>query len=250
MPKKYQAEKIVPYQGDESKSAQIERMFDSIAHSYDKLNITLSMGIDRLWRRSAMKALQAYEPARILDVATGTGDLAILEAKKLNPDNVTGIDLSEGMLAIGRQKVEEAGLGNKITLDCQDCLDLKFADNTFDAITVAFGVRNFEELEKGFNEMYRVLKPGGVLLVLELSTPEHFPMKQLYNFYSSTVIPLFGRLVSKDRSAYDYLNKSVKAVPQGEEMASIFRKVGFSNVRFDQYTFGICTNYMGEKISK
>lgn len=247
MPKKYQAEKIVPYQGKESKTTQIEQMFDSIAHSYDQLNITLSMGIDRLWRRSAMKTLRPYAPAQILDVATGTGDLAILEARKLKPQRVTGVDLSEGMLAIGRQKVKAAGLEELVVLECQDCLNLQFADNSFDAITVAFGVRNFEDLEKGFAEMYRVLKPGGVLLVLELSTPQRFPMKQLYNFYSATVIPFFGRMISKDRSAYDYLNKSVQAVPQGEEMASIFRNVGFRNVVFDRYTFGICTNYRGEK---
>ena len=247
MPKKYQAEKIVPYQDKESKTSQIERMFDSIAHSYDRLNITFSMGIDRIWRRRAIKALRPYAPQRILDVATGTGDLAILAARSLKPQQVTGIDLSEGMLHIGRRKVEAAGLNKQIHLECQDCLNLQFEDNTFDAITVAFGVRNFEELEKGFSEMYRVLKPGGVLLVLELSTPQRFPMKQLYTFYSATVIPLFGRLISKDHSAYDYLNKSVQVVPQGEEMASIFSKSGFRNVRFDRYTFGICTNYIGEK---
>ncbi|MEG0948431.1 MAG: bifunctional demethylmenaquinone methyltransferase/2-methoxy-6-polyprenyl-1,4-benzoquinol methylase UbiE [Bacteroidales bacterium] len=247
MPKKYQAEKIVPYQGKESKTTQIERMFDSIAHSYDKLNVTLSMGIDRLWRRSALKSLKPYAPKQILDVATGTGDLAILAARKLKPQRVTGIDLSEGMLAIGRQKVSKAGLDHLVVMECQDCLNLQFEDNSFDAITVAFGVRNFEELEKGFAEMYRVLKPGGVLLVLELSTPQSFPMKQLYAFYSFTVIPFLGRMISKDRSAYEYLNKSVKAVPQGEVMASIFRNVGFRNVCFDKYTFGICTNYRGEK---
>lgn len=247
MTQKYKAEKIVPYQSEEAKSKQIEQMFDSIAHSYDQLNITMSMGIDRLWRRSAMKSLKPYAPKQILDVATGTGDLAILEAKQLKPQRVTGIDLSEGMLAIGRQKVKAAGLEELVVMECQDCLNLKFADNTFDAITVAFGVRNFEDLEKGFAEMYRVLKPGGVLLVLELSTPQRFPMKQLYTFYSATVIPTVGNWISKDRSAYEYLNKSVQAVPQGEEMASIFRRVGFRDVVFDQYTFGICTNYRGVK---
>ncbi|MEG1586473.1 MAG: bifunctional demethylmenaquinone methyltransferase/2-methoxy-6-polyprenyl-1,4-benzoquinol methylase UbiE, partial [Bacteroidales bacterium] len=222
-------------------------MFDSIAHSYDQLNITLSMGIDRIWRRRAMAALKPYAPKQMLDVATGTGDLAILSAQRLKPKRVTGIDLSEGMLAIGRQKVQRAGLEQLVVMECQDCLNLQFEDNSFDAITVAFGVRNFEDLEKGFREMYRVLKPGGVLLVLELSTPQRFPMKQLYTFYSATVIPFFGRLISKDRAAYDYLNKSVQVVPQGEEMASIFRNTGFKQVRFSRYTFGICTNYMGEK---
>lgn len=244
---KYKAEKIKPYNGEESKTTQVERMFDSIAVTYDKLNITLSLGIDRIWRRKALNTLKAYAPRQILDVATGTGDLAILTAKRLSPEKVTGIDLSEGMLAVGRQKVKAEGLEAVIDMECQDCLNLQFADNTFDAITVAFGVRNFENLEKGFAEMYRVLKPGGVLLVLELSTPEHFPMKQLYGFYSNTVIPTVGKMISKDASAYDYLNKSVKAVPQGEVMADIFRQVGFRNVQFTGYTFGICTNYRGVK---
>lgn len=244
---KYKAEKVTPYNGSESKTTQVERMFDSIAVTYDKLNITLSMGIDRIWRRLALNTLRPFAPAVVLDVATGTGDLAILTAKRLKPQRVVGIDLSEGMLKVGREKVKAKGLEGIISMECQDCLDLQFPDNTFDAITVGFGVRNFESLEKGFAEMYRVLKPGGVLLVLELSTPERFPMKQLYDFYSSTVIPAVGKMVSKDASAYDYLNKSVKVVPQGDAMAGIFRKVGFRDVRFDPYTFGICTNYRGVK---
>ncbi|MEG1616381.1 MAG: bifunctional demethylmenaquinone methyltransferase/2-methoxy-6-polyprenyl-1,4-benzoquinol methylase UbiE [Bacteroidales bacterium] len=244
---KYKAEKINPYNGDESKSAQIERMFDSIAVTYDKLNVTLSMGIDRIWRRKALNSLKPFAPQRILDVATGTGDLAILIAKRLKPRQVVGVDLSEGMLAVGREKVQKEGLEKVISMEWQDCLDLQFPDNSFDAITVAFGVRNFENLEKGYAEMYRVLKPGGVLMVLELSTPQHFPMKQLYNFYSAVVIPTVGKIISKDARAYDYLNESVKAVPQGELMAGIFRTVGFKEVKFNRYTFGICTNYRGIK---
>ena len=247
MPKKYKAEKVLPYEDKAPKTTQIKRMFDSIAHSYDMLNRTLSFGIDKIWRNNAMKALRPFAPKRILDVATGTGDLAILAARKLKPESVVGIDLSQGMLDVGVTKVAKAGLSGVVTMECQDCLNLTFEDNSFDAITVAFGVRNFENLEKGYAEMYRVLKPGGVLLVLELSTPQKFPMKQLYKFYSSTIIPLFGRLVSKDRSAYDYLNKSVQVVPQGEAMAEIFRKQGFRDVKFKEYTFGICTNYMGVK---
>ncbi len=247
MPKKYKAEKILPYQEDGSKTSQIKRMFDSIAHSYDALNKMLSLGIDRLWRANAMRSLKPYAPQQMLDVATGTGDLAILAAQKLKPTHIVGVDLSPGMLAVGQEKVDKAGLNGVVSMACEDCMQLSFADNTFDAITVAFGVRNFERLAQGYEEMYRVLKPGGVLLVLELSTPEHAPMKQLYQFYSATVIPFVGRLVSKDRSAYDYLNKSVKAVPQGEEMAEIFRQVGFKEVHFERYTFGICTNYMGVK---
>ena len=180
-------------------------------------------------------------------VATGTADLAILASRRLDSEKVTGIDLSEGMLSVGRKKVEKENLSGKITLLCQDCLKMEFADNSFDAVTVAFGVRNFEDLEKGYREMYRVLKPGGVLMVLELSTPQAFPMKQLYNFYSSQLIPFVGRIISDDGEAYDYLNKSVKAVPQGDEMLSIFKKAGFKETIHYRYTSGICTNYMGVK---
>lgn len=247
MDKKYKAEKIVPYNSEEAKSKQVKNMFDSIAATYDKLNITLSFGIDRIWRRKALASLKKFEPKKMLDVATGTGDLAILAYKKLRPDNIVGIDLSEGMLKVGREKIEAEKLQNFISLDCQDCLNLNFEDNTFDAITVGFGVRNFENIQKGYAEMYRVLKPGGVLMVLELSTPEKFPMKQLYKFYSSTVIPTIGNIISKDKKAYDYLNQSIKAVPQGEDMARIFKNVGFRNVEFTRYTFGICTKYSGIK---
>ena len=247
MDKKYKAEKIVPYNSEEAKSKQVKNMFDSIAATYDKLNITLSFGIDRIWRRKALASLKKFEPKKMLDVATGTGDLAILAYKKLRPDNIVGIDLSEGMLKVGREKIEAEKLQNFISLDCQDCLNLNFGDNTFDAITVGFGVRNFENIQKGYAEMYRVLKPGGVLMVLELSTPEKFPMKQLYKFYSSTVIPTIGNIISKDKKAYDYLNQSIKAVPQGEDMARIFKNVGFRNVEFTRYTFGICTKYSGIK---
>lgn len=207
----------------------------------------MTFGIDRIWRRKAIESLLPYRPQKLLDVATGTGDLAILAAKILKPQQVVGIDLSEGMLAIGRQKIEAKQLDHKIVMTCQDCLNLQFPDQSFDAITVAFGVRNFENLEKGFAEMYRVLKPGGVLMVLELSTPQQFPIKQLYNLYSERVIPAIGQIISKDRSAYDYLNKSVKAVPQGNEMASIFSKVGFKQVSFKTYTLGVCSNYIGVK---
>lgn len=247
MTKQYKAEKIVPYNDNEAKTKQVKTMFDSIAKTYDKLNITLSFGIDRIWRRKALAALKKHSPSTILDVATGTGDLAILAYKKLSPEKITGIDLSEGMLEVGREKVAKENLENNITLLCQDCLNLEFADNTFDAVTVGFGVRNFENISKGYAEMFRVLKPGGVLMVLELSTPEKFPMNILYNFYSSKVIPTVGKLVSSDTKAYSYLNQSIRAVPQGEEMAAIFRNVGFKTVKFSRYTFGICTCYIGIK---
>ena len=247
MTQQYKAEKVLPYDDGASKTSQVERMFDSIAQTYDSLNITLSFGIDRLWRRRALKTLAARGPKQVLDVATGTGDFAILAARRLRPERVLGIDLSEGMLSVGRRKVEREGLQNVIELEAQDCLNLQLPDETFDAVTVAFGVRNFEDIERGYREMHRVLRPGGTLLVLELSTPERAPMKQLYGFYSSRVIPFVGRLFSKDHSAYDYLNRSVQAVPQGEGMAQIFRNAGFRDVSFRRYTFGICTCYVGTK---
>ncbi len=244
---KYKAEKVLPYNSEEAKTKQVSRMFDSIAITYDKLNITLSFGIDRLWRRAALSTLKKFHPKTILDVATGTGDLAILTAKKLSPDKIIGVDISQGMLNVGKQKVSEHKLDNIIDMQCQDCLNLNFEDNTFDAITIGFGARNFESLEKGYAELLRVLKPGGVLMVLELSTPQYFPMKQLFSFYSSTVIPFLGKLISKDKSAYTYLNDSVKAVAQGKEMEQAFLNVGFSSVSSQRFTFGICSNYIGIK---
>ena len=244
---KYKAEKVLPYNNEEAKNVQISRMFDSIAHSYDELNIALSMGIDRIWRRRAMKALKKFSPQTVIDVATGTGDLAILTARKVSPSKIVGVDISQGMLEVGREKVIRHNLQGIIDMQCQDCLNLDFPDNSFDAATIAFGARNFENLEKGYSELYRVLKPGGVLMVLELSTPQRFPMKQLFSFYSSVFIPFIGRLVSKDQKAYAYLNDSVKVVPQGKEMEQAFSNVGFSKVSSKRYTFGICSNYIGVK---
>lgn len=243
----YQAEKIVPYESTENKGVQVERMFDSIAENYDTLNHTLSMGIDRGWRKKGLKALKSLNPQSILDIATGTGDLAIQANRILAPQKIVGIDISEGMMEVGRQKVAKLGLSDKITFEKQDCMALDIADNTFDAAMVAFGVRNFENLDKGIQEILRVLRPGGKLMILELSTPRHFPMKQGYWIYSKLFIPTIGRLISKDRTAYSYLPKSIEAFVQGKEMVNVLTKNGFKNAKCKTYTFGICSMYIGEK---
>ena len=243
----YPQEHIKPYGADGKKSEQVEEMFDNIAPAYDKLNHTLSMGIDRSWRRKAIKYLRPFRPRRIMDVATGTGDFAILACRELQPDSLIGTDISEGMMNVGREKVKKEGLSDKISFAREDCTSLSFADNRFDAITVAFGIRNFEDLDKGLSEMCRVLKPGGHLVILELTTPDRFPMKQLFAIYSKIVIPLLGKLLSKDNSAYHYLPDTIKVFPQGEVMKGVISKAGFGEVHFRRLTFGICTLYTATK---
>ena len=241
------AEEVKPYDQDAAKTGQVREMFNSIAPAYDVMNRMMTMGIDTIWRRKAVDMLRDYNPRRILDVATGTGDLAFLIDQRLKPDTLLGIDLSEGMLSVAREKAAERGVADRVSFAIEDCLSLSLPDNSYDAITVAYGVRNFENLKQGFAEMYRVLSPGGVLCVIELSTPEHFPFRQLYKFYTYTIIPLVGRIISRDKQAYSYLPRSVAAVAQGEEMLDIFRSVGFKNCHLRRLTFGACTIYMGEK---
>lgn len=222
-------------------------MFDNIAPTYDTLNHRLSWDIDKGWRKKAIKRLLPYHPNKILDIATGTGDFAILATRMLKPQSVTGVDISEGMMQIGRGKVRQEGMQDIISFHKEDCLNLSFTAETFDAVTAAFGIRNFQDLEKGLNEMYRVLKTGGHLCIIELTTPVLFPMKQLFRFYSTYILPGYGRLVSKDESAYEYLNKTIAAFPQGETMMEILKKIGFSSTSFKRLTFGICTMYLAEK---
>ncbi len=243
----YPQEHIKPYGDDGKKSEQVEQMFDNIAPAYDMLNHTLSLGIDRSWRRKAIKWLRPFQPKRMMDVATGTGDFAILACRMLQPDELTGTDISEGMMNVGRDKVKKAGLADKISFAREDCTSLSFADNRFDAITVAFGIRNFEDLDKGLSEMCRVLAPGGHLVILELTTPDRFPMKQLFTIYSKVVIPVLGKLFSKDNSAYRYLPETIRAFPQGEVMKGVIARAGFSQVQFKRLTFGICTLYTATK---
>lgn len=241
------AEKINPYDDSRCKTEQVQEMFDSIAPAYDFMNRAMTFGIDKLWRAKAVKMINRQSPKTILDVATGTGDLAIKLAKTLNIEKVTGIDLSEGMITVGRKKINEAGLSNKIELEQGDCLALPFADNSFDCITVAYGVRNFERLEAGYKEMQRVLKDGGMLCVIELSTPTSPIVKPLYKFYTRYIIPFVGRLVSKDVRAYSYLPESIAAVPQGTEMLALMRNAGFADCKYRPLTFGTCTIYTAFK---
>ena len=243
----YPQQHIKPYNEEGKKTEQVERMFDNIAHAYDKLNHTLSLGIDRSWRRKAIAWLRPFHPQRMMDVATGTGDFAILACRKLQPAELIGTDISEGMMNVGREKVKQAHLSNKISFVREDCTSLSFADESFDAVTVAFGIRNFDGLDKGLSEICRVLVSGGHLVILELSTPDRFPMKQLFSVYSKVVIPLLGKCISKDNSAYTYLPQSIRAFPQGEIMQGVIRKAGFSEVRFRRLTFGICTLYIAKK---
>jgi demethylmenaquinone methyltransferase/2-methoxy-6-polyprenyl-1,4-benzoquinol methylase len=222
-------------------------MFDNIAPTYDTLNHRLSWDIDRGWRKKAIRQLAPHRPQTILDVATGTGDFAILSAQMLKPQTLIGADISEGMMEIGRQKVKERGLDSIITFERQDCLALSYPDEQFDAVTAAFGIRNFADLDQGLREMQRVLRKGGHLSIVELTTPVSFPMKQLFKIYSHTVLPIYGRLISRDASAYSYLTRTIEAFPQGERMVEILTRAGFSQARFKRLTFGICTMYLATK---
>lgn len=243
----YGSERILPYNGEEHKGSQVRRMFDSIAGTYDLLNHTLSFGIDRIWRGKGIAFLRPFAPRTILDIATGTGDLALAMCKKLRPERVIGADISEGMMAVARRKAMDAGCAGRVSFERQDCVALTYADNSFDAVTAAFGVRNFEHIEQGIAEMYRVLKPGGHVMILELSTPERFPMRQLYRIYSTTVIPLIGRMLSREKAAYRYLPASVRVVPQGKVMTDLLSRVGFDEAEARTLTFGICSLYTGVK---
>ena len=240
------AEAVKPYHQQGSKKEQVAGMFNNIAHRYDFLNRSLSLGIDVLWRRKAIAQLEGQKPEMILDVATGTADLA-LEAIRLNPKKIIGIDISVGMLEIGREKIAKRRLSDRIELVEADSQNMPFADNTFDAVTVAFGVRNFENPVTGLNEIYRVLHEGGKLVVLEFSQPRKFPIRQLYWFYFNHILPFFGRLFSKDDSAYTYLPESVKAFPDGNGFLQIMSEAGFKCNTSKPLTFGISSIYTGLK---
>lgn len=228
------------------KKEAVEAMFDDIAPRYDLLNRILSMGIDQSWRDEAVRMLADDRPKRILDVATGTGDLAV-KALDLDPDTVVGVDISEEMLARGREKIDALGLSDRVTLRRGDAEKLPFSDAQFDAALVAFGVRNFEDLRCGLEEIRRVLRPGAPLVVLEFSRPSAFPIKQLYYFYSHAILPVVGRLVSKNPAAYRYLPASVDVFPAGERFADELREAGYTDVRIKPLTFGIASIYRGRK---
>lgn len=240
----YDQENIKPYSQEGEKGAQVELMFDNIAPTYDLLNHLLSFGIDRHWRRAALRSLKPYAPKHMLDMATGTGDFALLAMRMLKPDSLLGADLSEGMIEVARKKAKGV---QGITFEKHDCMQLALADNSFDAATVAYGVRNFPDLELGLSELLRVLKPGGRLVIIELTSPKSFPMKQLFWLYSHIFMPLVGKIISHDSSAYAYLPATMEAFPQGEVMQEILRKVGYTDVKFKRYTFGLSTLYTAAK---
>ncbi|MDE5941599.1 MAG: bifunctional demethylmenaquinone methyltransferase/2-methoxy-6-polyprenyl-1,4-benzoquinol methylase UbiE [Muribaculaceae bacterium] len=240
-------ETIKPYDGKRPKTEQVEEMFNSIAPAYDFMNRAMTFGIDKLWRSKAVGMVRRHAPARLLDVATGTGDLAIKLARKLPSAHITGIDLSEGMLEIGRKKVDKAGLTERITMTKADCLALPFADGEFDCVTVAYGVRNFEHLDRGYAEMARVLRPGGMLCVIELSVPDGCIVRPLYKLYTRRIIPVFGRMISDDPRAYTYLPESIAAMPQGEKMLRMMEEAGLTHAALNKLTFGTCTIYTALK---
>ena len=239
--------KVKPYNKEESsKKEEVAEMFDNISKRYDFLNHFLSMGIDKIWRKKAVKILKKYKPQIILDIATGTGDFAI-SAMRTKPAKIVGLDLSEGMLEVWRKKMKKKGLDDTIEMIQGDSENLPFEDNFFDGYTVGFGVRNFENLEKGLSEMLRVLKPGAPGIILEFSKPKKFPVKQSFNFYSKYIIPKVGKSISKDAAAYSYLPESVAAFPEGKAFEEIMAKVGYKNISSKLVSGGIATIYVGEK---
>ena len=244
----YYAEKLVPYTDrNEAKSEQIKYMFDEIAPRYDQLNHLMSFGLDKVWRKQGLLKLKDLNPQTILDVATGTGDLAIKAFKLLKPKLILGIDISEGMMEIGRQKVAAKGLSEQIKFEWQDCSSLQLGPETFDAVMMAFGIRNFENTDIALQNILNVLRPGGKLMILELSTPGHFPMKQAYYVYSRFIIPTIGRNIAKNKDAYKYLPKSIAAFPQNKALKTILEKNGFRLVQYKKLFPGVCTLYLAIK---
>lgn len=237
---------VKPYNSQKSKKEEVAEMFNNISSRYDFLNHFFSLGIDKRWRKKVIKMLRPLNPKKILDIATGTGDFAIA-ALKLNPDKVTGIDISTGMLEAGRKKTSIHEKRNYIELLEGDSENIQFPDNYFDAITVGFGVRNFENLEKGLKEMHRVLKPGGMAMILEFSKPKSFPIKQVFGFYSKRIMPALGKKISKDARAYTYLPESVQAFPEGEELKNILLSIGYQSVELTRLSGGIATIYAARK---
>ncbi|MBB2951843.1 MULTISPECIES: bifunctional demethylmenaquinone methyltransferase/2-methoxy-6-polyprenyl-1,4-benzoquinol methylase UbiE [Sphingobacterium] len=243
-----EASSLKPYKdAKDGKKEQVADMFNNISKTYDFLNHFLSLGIDIIWRKKAINALKSIAPQYMLDVATGTGDFALESIKILNPKKIIGVDISQGMLDVAQQKIKQKGLSEQFEVQLGDSEQLQFDDNTFDAVTVAFGVRNFENLNQGLADICRVLKPGGKAIILEFSNPKKFPIKQLYNFYFKRITPTIGKLFSKDSSAYSYLPESVARFPDGEKFAEITKAVGFSNTIIRPQTFGVCTIYIATK---
>ena len=238
---------VKPYSAKGSKKEQVTKMFDNIAPKYDLLNRLLSLGIDKSWRKKAVQKLNSKDHKRILDVATGTADLALEINKQLKPNEIVGLDISSEMINYGNKKLDKLGLNDKIKLEVGDSENMRFSDGYFDAVTVAFGVRNFGNLEKGLEEMYRVLRRGGKAVILEFSRPKVFPLKQMFNFYFKYILPKIGNRTSNDDNAYDYLYESVQVFPDYEKFGNILEKVGFRSIEWKSLTIGICTIYTGIK---
>jgi len=239
--------KVTPYKdSDLAKKQQVSKMFDQISGGYDNLNRVISLGMDKSWRKKVIKTIVNHQPEKVLDIATGTGDLVISLAEK-GLDNIVGLDLSNGMLEVARKKVKAKNFDKQIELVQGDSENLPYEDNYFDAISVAFGVRNFENLEKGLGEIYRVLKPGGIFIVLETAVPQKFPFKQGYVFYTKYILPTIGKIFSKDKSAYGYLSESASVFPNGEDFNNILRKIGFTNVEDKPQTMGVASIYKSSK---
>lgn len=239
---------IKPYsKSDQSKKEQVTKMFDTISKEYDSINRIMTFGIDIKWRKRVINSIAKHNPTNVLDIASGTGDLAIMTAQKTNAKEIIGIDISKGMLQIGEEKIKKLHLSDRVKMQVADSENLPFADNHFDAITVAFGVRNFENLDKGIKEIFRVLKPKGIFVVLETSVPTYPIIKQLYLFHSNFLLPLFGKLFSKDPKAYTYLSESAKNFPYGPAFNNILQKNGFKEVQNKPQTFGVASIYIGKK---
>ena len=244
----YNAENLVPFaDSNTTKSEQIENMFDEIAPQYDRINHLMTFELDKLWRKKGLLKLKASNPQTILDVATGTGDLAIQAYKSLKPKLILGIDISEGMMEIGKQKTAAKGLSEKIKFEWQDCTKLQIEPESFDAVMMAFGIRNFDNPDKALQNILRVMKPDGKLMILELSTPEYFPMKQFYYIYSRFIIPILGHKLAKNQNAYKYLPKSIAAFPQNKAFKAILEKNGFHSVQYNKLFPGVCTLYLATK---
>lgn len=241
-----QHDTITPYKTSDEKKEQVAQMFDNIANRYDFLNSLMSLGIHKGWRKKCVKLISEKKPQLVLDVATGTADFAI-ECAKLNPKKIIGIDISEGMMSAGRVKLKTLKLDSLITLESGNAETLVYSDNTFDAIVVGFGVRNFQNLEKGLNNLFRILKPGGQLVILEFSYPTNWLVKAVYTFYFSYITPFIGKLFSKDNRAYSYLTESVKAFPNNQNFVNILNKLNYKNTSFKKLSFGVAAIYQGQK---
>lgn len=245
MPEK--VENIKPYDQAQGKTEQVKAMFNAIAPDYDFMNHAMTFGLDKWWRKVACKRVGKVPPRHILDVATGTGDFAIQLYNHVKPETITGIDLTEGMLDVARQKVQHMGLSEQIKFEQGDCLNMSYPNETFDTVTVAFGVRNFEHIDQGYREMFRVMKPGGMICVLELSTPQNAFIRFFYDLYALHIIPFIGSLKSGDKNAYRYLPESIAAVPQGQDMLAMMRDAGFRQCQLGQLTLGVCSIYTAIK---